>query len=113
MWNNNVNLSGNLVRDIEVKVMEGESSKHVANFAVAVQRTRSKEDTADFINCVAWGQVADYLGSYGKKGKRIELEGQLHTRSYEKDDKKIYITEVYVDDCHLFIKRDTDGIDEE
>ena len=59
------------------------------------------------------GQVADYLGSYGKKGKRIELEGQLHTRSYEKDDKKIYITEVYVDDCHLFIKRDTDGIDEE
>ena len=92
MWNNNVILSGNLVRDVEVKVTEGESSKHVANFTV---------DAADFINCVAWGQVADYLGSYGKKGKRIELEGQLHTRSYEKDDKKIYITEVYVDDCHL------------
>lgn len=36
-----------------------------------------------------------------ERGKRIELEGQLHTRSYEKDDKKIYITEVYVDDCHL------------
>ena len=101
MWNNNVNLSGNLVRDIEVKVMEGESGKHVANFTVAVQRTRSKDDAADFINCVAWGQVADYLGSYGKRGKRIELEVQLHTRSYEKDDKKIYITEVYVDDCHL------------
>ena len=101
MWNNNVNLSGNLVRDIEVKVMEGESGKHVANFTVAVQRTRAKDDAADFINCVAWGQVADYLGSYGKKGKHIELEGQLHTHSYEKDDKKIYITEVYVDDCHL------------
>ncbi len=101
MWNNRVILSGNLVRDVEVKVTEGEGSKHVANFTVAVQRTRSKEDAADFINCVAWGQVADYLGSYGKKGKRIELEGQLHTRSYEKEDKKIYITEVYVDDCHL------------
>ena len=101
MWNNRVILSGNLVKDIEVKVTGDESRKHVANFTVAVQRTRSKEDAADFINCVAWGQVADYLGSYGKRGKRIELEGQLHTRSYEKDDKKIYITEVYVDDCHL------------
>ena len=97
MWNNRVILSGNLVRDVEVKVTEGESGKHVANFTVAVQRTRSKEDAADFINCVAWGQVSDY----GKKGKHIELEGQLHTRSYEKEDKKVYITEVYVDDCHL------------
>lgn len=101
MWNNRVILSGNLVKDVEVKVTEGESGKHVSNFTVAVQRTRSKEDAADFINCVAWGQVADYLGSYGKKGKRIELEGQLHARSYEKDGKKIYVTEVYVDDCHL------------
>ena len=101
MWNNRVILSGNLVKDVEVKVTEGKDSKHVTSFTVAVQRTRSKEDVADFINCVAWGQVANYLGSYGKKGKHIELEGQLHTRSYEKDDKKIYITEVYVDDCHL------------
>lgn len=113
MWNNRVILSGNLVRDIEVKVTEGESGKHVANFTVAVQRTRSKEDAADFINCVAWGQVADYLGSYGKKGKRIELEGQLHTRTYEKEDKKVYILEVYVDDCHLFVKKDKDVNDEE
>ena len=29
------------------------------------------------------------------------IRDRLHTRSYEKDDKKIYITEVYVDDCHL------------
>ena len=101
MWNNRVILSGNLVKDVEVKVTEGKDSKHVTSFTVAVHRTRSKEDTADFINCVAWGIQADYLGNYGKKGSRIELEGQLHARSYEKDGKKIYVTEVYVDDCHL------------
>ena len=101
MWNNRVILSGNLVKDVEVKVTEGKDSKHVTSFTVAVHRTRSKEDTADFINCVAWGVQADYLGNYGKKGSRIELEGQLHARSYEKDGKKIYVTEVYVDDCHL------------
>ena len=104
-------LSGNLVRDIEVKVTEGESGKHVANFTVAVQRTRSKDDAADFINCVAWGVQADYLGNYGKKGSRIELEGQLHARSYEKDGKKIYVTEVYVDDCHLQKKATVESAD--
>lgn len=111
MWNNRVILSGNLVKDVEVKVTEGESSKHVANFTVAVQRTRSKEDAADFINCVAWGVQADYLGNYGKKGSRIELEGQLHVRSYEKDGKKIYVTEVYVDDCHLQKKATVESAD--
>ena len=46
MWNNRVILSGNLVKDVEVKVTEGKDSKHVTSFTVAVHRTRSKEDTA-------------------------------------------------------------------
>lgn len=99
MWNNRVHLSGNLVKDTEVKITE--DSKHVTSFTVAVQRTRSKNEAADFINCAAWGQTADYLGQYGKKGSHIELEGQIRTRCYIKDDSKVYVTEVYVDDCHL------------
>ena len=105
MWNNRVVLSGNLVRDVEVKIV-GEDQKAVTNFTIAVQRTRSKEGT-DFLNCVAWGQSAIYLGKYGLKGSHIQLEGQLHTGSYEKDGKKVYITEVYVDNCHLQKKQDT------
>ena len=59
------------------------------------------------MNCVAWGQSAIYLGKYGLKGSHIQLEGQLHTGSYEKDGKKVYITEVYVDNCHLQKRQDT------
>ena len=113
MWNNNVILSGNLVRDIEVKVTEGEGSKHVANFMVAVQRTRSKDDAADFINCVAWGQVADYLGQYGKKGSHITIEGELRTRNYERDGQKVYVTEIYVSSCHVEKKKDIEELMEE
>ena len=40
MWNNRVVLSGNLVRDVEVKIV-GEDQKAVTNFTIAVQRTRS------------------------------------------------------------------------
>ena len=109
MWNNRVILSGNLVKDVEVKVTEGESSKHVANFAVAVQRPQSKDAVADFINCVAWGQPADYLGQYGKKGSHITIEGELRTRNYERDGQKVYVTEIYVSSCHVEKKK---GIEE-
>lgn len=105
MWNNRVILSGNLVRDIEVKVMESESAKHVANFTVAVQRPQSKDAVADFINCVAWGQPADYLAKYGKKGSHITIEGELRTRNYERDEQKVYVTEIYVSSCHVEKKK--------
>ena len=113
MWNNRVILSGNLVKDVEVKVMEGESSKHVANFTVAVQRPQSKDAVADFINCVAWGQPADYLGQYGKKGSHITIEGELRTRNYERDGQKVYVTEIYVSSCHVEKKKDIEESMEE
>ena len=97
MWNNRVILSGNLVRDVEVKATEGESSKHVA----------------DFINCVAWGQPADYLGQYGKKGNHITIEGELRTRNYERDGQKVYVTEIYVSSCHVEKKKDIEESMEE
>ena len=81
MWNNRVILSGNLVKDVEVKVTEGKDSKHVTSFTVAVHRTRSKEDTADFINCVAWGVQADYLG-------HLHLRSHLYHRLFLANDVK-------------------------
>ncbi len=108
MWNNVVHLSGNLVRDVELKVTESPDSAHVASFSVAVQRPMSKKDAVDYITCVAWGQPADYLGQYGKKGSHIELEGELRTRYYMKDDSKIYVTEVHVSNCHLQKKVNTE-----
>lgn len=113
MWNNNVILSGNLARDVNVKVMEGEGGKHVANFTVAVQRPQSKDAVADFINCVAWGQPADYLGQYGKKGSHITIEGELRTRNYERDGQKVYVTEIYVSSCHVEKKKDIEESMEE
>ena len=113
MWNNRVILSGNLVKDVEVRVTEGESGKHVANFAVAVQRPQSKDTVADFINCVAWGQPADYLGQYGKKGSHITIEGELRTRNYERDGQKVYVTEIYVSSRHVEKKKDIEESMEE
>ena len=98
MWNNRVVLTGNLTRGIEKKIA---ADKSVCSFTVAVQKVM-KDAEADFINCVAWGQQADYLSQYGKKGTRVSLEGRLQTRSYQKDDSTVYVTEVVVDNCQLY-----------
>ena len=56
---------------------------------------------ADFISCVAWRQPADFIGQYGKKGNLVGVRGSITTRSYDKDGRRIYVTEVTADDVRL------------
>ena len=94
---NTVQILGNLTRDPEVRYMN--SGKAVATFNVAASNTftssdgETKEQTA-FINCVAWGKLAESIGNL-RKGNRAFVEGRLQTRSYEtQDGQKRYVTEV-------------------
>lgn len=95
---NRVEITGRLTKDVEVRKTPNDVS--TATFYVAVDR-RSKEQTADFISCVAWRQSADYLGAYGKKGDWVEVSGRIQTRNYDSDGRRVYITEVIADDVHL------------
>lgn len=94
---NTVQIIGNLARDPEVRYTQ--SGKAVATFTVAATNTftssdgETKEQTA-FINCVAWGKLAESIGNL-RKGNRAFVEGRLQTRSYEtQDGQKKYVTEV-------------------
>jgi single-strand DNA-binding protein len=92
---NKVILHGRMTRDAEVK--RTNTGKAVASFSLAVDRPRSKDgqQTADFINCVAWEKLAENVGNYCGKGKELVIEGRLQTRSYEaQDGSKRYVTEV-------------------
>lgn len=107
---NNVNLSGRLTRDPELKTTA--SGKSVCNFTMAIDKKMSNEQkdkakangdpTADFPQCQCWGHDAEYLCKYGKKGSFVIASGRLQTRSYEdKDGKKVYVTEVICADLQL------------
>ena len=94
---NTVQILGNLTRDPEVRYTQ--SGKAVATFNVAASNmfvdsnNETKEQTA-FINCVAWGKLAESIGNL-RKGNRAFVEGRLQTRSYEtQDGQKRYVTEV-------------------
>lgn len=100
---NRVVLVGRLTKDVEVK--KTQSGLSVAQFTVACDR-RSQDQAADFINCVAWRQSADFLGQYAKKGQMVGVDGRLQSRSYERDGSKIYVTEVIADNVKILESRD-------
>ena len=98
---NKVILVGRTTKDIELREINGIKSKGtadtvVANFTLAVD-DRKSDETA-FVNCVAWGKLAETLEQYIKKGMPIQLWGRLRTHDYEdKDGNRRFITEVVVE----------------
>ena len=69
---NKVILMGRLTKDPDVRYSNGEKTTAVAKFTLAVDR-RFKGDgnqTADFINCVAFGKSEELIEKYFRKGMK-------------------------------------------
>lgn len=92
---NVVMLIGRLTKDADVRAGE----KTIAKFSVAVNRM--KKDEADFLNCVAFGKTAEVVEKYTHKGSRVGIRGRIQTGSYEKDGRKVYTTDIIVDEIQL------------
>lgn len=97
---NKVCLIGRLTKDIELKTTQ--SNVKVANFTLAVNRRfvkEGQEQTADFINIIAWGKTAEFCDKYFGKGQQIGVSGRIQTRTWDDDQgKKHYITEVVAEE---------------
>lgn len=94
---NKVMLIGRIVRDPEIRAA---GSTTVAKYTLAVDRKYKKdgEPTADFINCIAFGKLADFAEKYLAKGTKVAVEGRIQTGSYtNKDGNKVYTTDVIVE----------------
>ena len=113
---NKVILMGRLTRDPKVTYSQGENSIPVARFSLAVDR-RMKRDpngedtqTADFINCVAFGRSGEFAERYFRKGIKIAVTGRIQTGSYtNKDGVKVYTTEVVVEDQEFAESKNASG----
>ena len=81
---NNVVLTGRLTKDVELKYYNGEKS--VCYFTIAVNRNYKNangEYDADFINCKAYRNTAEYLAKYCNKGDLVGVVGSIEIN--EKD----------------------------
>lgn len=101
---NQATIVGRMVKDPEVKSLP--SGAAVAGFSVATSRVwkgsdgKKNEDT-EFHNCVAFGKTAEIIGQYVKKGQLILITGRIQTRSWEKDGRKNYRTEIVVEQMQM------------
>ena len=96
---NKVILLGRLTNDPEVKY--GANNMAIARYTLAVDRRFAKEgeQSADFINCVAFGKSGEFAEKYLKKGSKMLVSGRIQTGSYtNKDGVKVYTTDVIVED---------------
>lgn len=99
---NKVILMGRLTKEPELKQTPNQIS--VVRFSLAVNRRFVKEgqQEADFINCVAWRQTAEFISRYFHKGSMIAVAGSIQTRSWEgQDGKRQYATEVLADEVYF------------
>ena len=80
---NRVVLVGRITRDPETQ--QTNTGIPYVRFSLAVNRPfkdQNGERQADFINCIAWRQQADFLQKFVKKGNQLAIEGRIQTNSY-------------------------------
>ena len=100
---NKVILMGRLTRDPEVRYSQGERSMAIARYTLAVDRRGRRgqdgDQTADFINIVAFDRAGEFAEKYFRQGMRVLITGRIQTGSYvNKDGQKVYTTDVIVED---------------
>lgn len=104
---NKVIIIGNMVSDPELK--QTPNGLSVCRFRVAVQRRFAKEgqQTADFLDIVAWKQTAEFVSKYFKKGNPILVCGQIQSRTWEdKDGGKRYTVEILADEVSFVASKE-------
>ena len=97
-------IMGRLTRDPEVRYSQGERSMAIARYTLAVDRRGRKgqsgdQQTADFINIVAFDRAGAFAEKYFLQGMRVLVSGRIQTGSYvNKEGVKVYTTEIIVDE---------------
>ena len=108
---NKVILGGRITADPELR--QTNNGTPVTSFTVAVNRRPSKDEsqqTADFINCVAWRNTAEFVTRYFRKGSCICVVGSIQTRTWtDQQGQKRYATEVVVDEANFVDSKSDNG----
>lgn len=109
---NRVVLAGRLTADPDIRHTGGAEDLAVARYRLAVDRRVARnngEQTADFINCVAFGKRAEFAEKYLRKGIKIMVSGRIQTGSYkDKEGRTVYTTDVVVEE-HEFCESKGSG----
>src|SRR6476660_2777330 len=109
---NQVTLMGNLTRDPELR--QTPTGQNVTSFSLALNRSYKDasgewQEATDYIDCVAWGPLAERVAQYLHKGRRCLVQGRLQSRSWEQEGHKRSKVEVLASDVTFLDARSGEG----
>ena len=111
MYNTTI-LIGRITKALEMKTTT--NGVNILSFTVAINKKVKEKDQVSYISCVAFNKTAEILTTYADKGSLVLVDGELQSRSYEKDGKTVYVTEVVVGRVVLLDRKEkTDNIVDE
>lgn len=86
-------------KEPDVRYTTGENTMAVARFTLAVDKNykKSKDETANFINCVCFGKIAEVVEKHCTKGTKVNVTGEWTTGNYKNKDGNT----VYTNDCNV------------
>lgn len=91
---NQVTMVGRLGKDAAITKFENGSI--VARFPIAVENTQQEKEN-NFYRMFAWGNTANFIHEFCKKGSKLAVTGRLVNRTYfGKDGAPRKITEIEV-----------------
>lgn len=84
---------GRLGRDPELK--KTNSGKSICTLSVVTgKKNKNGKDYTEWHSVIVWEKDAENCAKFLKKGSLAYFEGQLQTRSWDKDGQKRYVTEI-------------------
>ena len=101
---NQVGLVGRITKDPELRYYNEKRPYTV--FTLAINRSYKNNQgnvDADFIQCSAWGRLAETIAKHCGKGSMIGINGRLNTRSFvNQNNVKIYTMDVVAEDVRFY-----------
>lgn len=105
---NSVNIMGRVMGDLTVKTTD--SGNRFCLFSLAHTRdtlTETGEKMVDYIDCIAWNALAEYIVENFKKGDAMVVDGKLQVHFYKTNagGERNKSTEIFVEHVYFASKR--------
>ena len=105
---NQVGLVGRITKDPELKYYN--EKRPYTTFTLAVNRNYKSQGghyEADFIQCSAWGKLAESITRHCGKGSLVGINGRLNSRSYKnKENERIFTLDVLAETVRFYALKD-------
>lgn len=101
---------GRLTKDPDMRYTPNNIA--ATKFIVAINEKVNGKDDVNFIPVVVYGKKAEDAAKYLTKGSFVAITGKIKTRTYTKENVRMYFTEIKADYVQYLESKSKPGIDD-